>query len=153
MSQDFFNLPYLAVRSKTIDNFRGQQIILARQASTEFQNYFSTYEKALIYLSQQPSIQKLDESGKTLLRDFYSMHPEDLNGILSLNPDGRPLFNYPEINAAETTIDHCPEMRYQSYAEIRELHFSEQTPLALAFVAPIVSADHFFRLSRLFLPL
>ncbi|MGE4560439.1 MAG: PAS domain-containing protein [Desulfobulbus sp.] len=138
-----FYLPYLAVRSKTIENFRNQQVLLARQASTEFQNYFSTYEKALIYLSQQPSIQKLDESGKALLRDFYSIHPEDLNGIIRLDAAGQILFVYPTTTATAAAVHHCPQMRFQGNAEISEQEVPGDGPPELTFVAPIVHEKQF----------
>ncbi|MDD2462725.1 MAG: PAS domain S-box protein [Desulfobulbus sp.] len=138
-----FYLPYLAVRSKTIENFRNQQVLLARQASTEFQTYFSTYEKALIYLSQQPSIQELDESGKALLRDFYSIHPEDLNGIIRLDAAGRPLFVHPETASTAASSVHCPQLAHQNSAEISELPVLGVGPPELAFVAPIVHQEKF----------
>nr|WP_321466449.1 PAS domain-containing protein [uncultured Desulfobulbus sp.] len=138
-----FYLPYLAVRSKTIENFRNQQVILARQASIEFQTYFNTYEKALIYLSQQPSIQELDESGKTLLRDFYSIHTEDLSGIIRLDAEGHPLFAYPPTTITAAATVHCPKMRNQGYAEVCEGEGADGGPPDLAFVAPILSGDTF----------
>jgi len=138
-----FYLPYLAVRSKTIENFRSQQVILARQAATELQAYFSTYEKALLYLSQQPSIVQLDESGKNLLRDFYSIHTEDLNGIITLSADGHAHFTYPETTATAAAEGLCPKMRGQIYAEVSELDFPGPEPPELAFVAPIVHEEQF----------
>ena len=138
-----FYLPYLAVRSKTIENFRSQQVILARQAATELQAYFSTYEKALTYLSQQPSIVELDESGKTLLRDFYSIHTADLNGIITLDSAGQTRFTYPEAITTAAAEGLCPKMSAQSYAEVSEVDFPGSIPPDLAFVAPIVHEEHF----------
>ncbi|MGD9948410.1 MAG: PAS domain-containing protein, partial [Desulfobulbus sp.] len=138
-----FYLPYLAVRSKTIENFHSQQVLLARQASTEFQTYFSTYEKALTYLSQQPSIQELDESGKTLLRDFFSIHPEDLNGIIRLDAAGHPLFAYPDTTATAAASGHCPKLRYQSSPEISEFAVIGGEVPELEFIAPIVHEEQF----------
>ncbi|MBM9613459.1 PAS domain S-box protein [Desulfobulbus rhabdoformis] len=139
-----FYLPYLAVRSKTIENFHNQQVILARQASTEFQGYFSTYEKALMYLSQQPSIQQLDESGKGLLREFYSFHPEDLNSILYLDPSDQPLFVHPAQTSAENTTGLCSGMHHQSFVEIGELDRTSNGPPHLALMAPMVKGKSFF---------
>nr|WP_320011584.1 PAS domain S-box protein [uncultured Desulfobulbus sp.] len=139
-----FYLPYLAVRSKTIENFRNQQVILARQAATEFQSYFSTYEKALMYLSQQPSVQQLDESGKGLLREFYSFHPEDLNGILSLDPSGQPLFVHPAQTSFQIPSEFCPSLRHQSFVEIGEFSSPQNEPPRLALVVPMVEQDSFY---------
>lgn len=138
-----FYLPYLAVRSKTIENFRSQQVLLARQAAAEFQTYFSTYEKALIYLSQQPSIQTLDESGKSLLRDFYSIHPEDLHGIIRLDEFGQPLFAFPETTASAAAVDHCPQMRHQGQPKVNERDALGGGPPELTFTAPIFRGEQF----------
>lgn len=90
-----FYLPYLAVRSKTIDNFRSQQVMLARHAATDLRNQFATFEKALSTLSQEPSIQQFNDRGRTLLQDFYTSHGEDLDAILRTDNNGSPLLTHP----------------------------------------------------------
>ncbi len=91
-----FYLPYLAVRNRTIETFQSQQILLAEQANSEIEAYFSTYEKALAYLVLQPSIQRMDGSGKILLQDFLSIHLSDINGIQRRNAGGSVIFSLPE---------------------------------------------------------
>ena len=90
-----FYLPYLSVRDKTIETFRVQQSLLAQQAGSGIQAYFATYEKALTYLVQQSSIQILDDGGKALLQDFFSIHPEDILGIQRIDAAGASLFATP----------------------------------------------------------
>ena len=90
-----FYLPYLAVRSKTIDTFRSQQIMLARQTATDLHHQFATFEKALHTLSQEPSIQQRNDRGGALLQDFYTSHGEEIDAILRLDNDGNPLFTHP----------------------------------------------------------
>jgi len=108
-----FYLPYLAVRNKTVDTFRLQQSLLAQQAGSGLQKYFSTYEKALSYLVQQASIQDLDDGGRTLLRDFLSIHPEDILAIQRIDATGAPLFTHPEEYAAgqEGAVAHCRQVQ------------------------------------------
>lgn len=128
-----FYLPYLAVRAKTIDNFRSQQVILARQAATDLQNAFTTYEKALVYLSQQPSIQQLDDSGRALLQDFYAIHREDLDAILLLDNKGRPLFDHPQgLDAAAAT--HCEQLGEQNIPLLSEPRHTDN-PAMVVFLA------------------
>jgi PAS domain S-box-containing protein len=138
-----FYLPYLAVRSKTIENFRSQQVLLARNVATDLQAYITTYEKALIYLSQQSSIQQLDDSGKLLLQDFYSIHPEDLNGILRLDASGQPLFAFPETVATAAASLHCQLMRNQHAPEVSELPAIDGMEPELVFSAPIRRQERF----------
>jgi PAS domain S-box-containing protein len=108
-----FYLPYLAVRNKTVDTFRIQQSLLAQQAGSGLQKYFSTYEKALSYLAQQASIQDLDDGGRTLLRDFLSIHPEDILAIQRIDATGTPLFTHPEEHAEgqEGAVAHCRQVQ------------------------------------------
>ena len=96
-----FYLPFLWVRNKTIDAFHAQQVLLARQATLGIQSYFATYEKALEYLAQQPSIQALDAGGEALLRDFLSIHTADIDGIQRIDAEDRVVFTIPETGAAD----------------------------------------------------
>lgn len=71
-----FYLPYLSVRTKTIDAFYTQQMLLAQQAGSGMQSYFATYTKALTYLSEQGAIKTMEDSGKALLLDFFPSIPK-----------------------------------------------------------------------------
>jgi len=104
-----FYLPYLAVRNKTIDTFRIQQSLLAQQAGAGLQDYFSTYDKALAYLVRQAAIQELDDSGKALLRDFFSIHKEDVLAIQRISTTGTSLFATPEerVDNQGGAAAHC----------------------------------------------
>jgi PAS domain S-box-containing protein len=122
-----FYLPYLSVRTKTIDTFRTQQLLLARQAASGLQSYFFTYAKALTYLSEQNSIQQMDEGGKALLRDFYALHPEDLRSIQRVDGAGTPLFSFPEQNAQTGAVLHCQQLQDQRTLGVSEvIHHAEQ---------------------------
>ena len=100
-----FYLPYLWVRNKTVDAFHAQLTLLAQQAIGGLRSYFATYEKALEYLAQQPSIQQLDATGETLLRDFLSIHAADIDSIERLDAEDRVLFSTPESTGNATRSD------------------------------------------------
>ncbi|MCL1980792.1 MAG: PAS domain S-box protein [Proteobacteria bacterium] len=107
-----FYLPYLAVRNKTIDAFRVQQTLLALQAGTGLQEYAATYEKALIYLGQQPAIQALNESGKALLQDFLAIHPQDIAAIQRVDASDVSQFAIPETWTDDPGAKmHCRQIR------------------------------------------
>jgi PAS domain S-box-containing protein len=109
-----FYLPYLAVRTRTMESFRSQQVLFARQAGSGMQSFFTTYGKALDYLVAQPSIQTLDESGKVLLADFHSLHPSDIAGIQRIDAAGSVLFSLPAESSPgqETASGYCgPEQQ------------------------------------------
>ncbi len=100
-----FYLPYLSVRTKTIETFRTQQILSAQQAGASIQSFFSTYEKALSYLVQQTGIQDMDAGGKALLEHFFSIHASDLTGIRRSDASGSDLFSVPARPADREATD------------------------------------------------
>jgi hypothetical protein len=122
-----FYLPYLSVRNKTIETFRTQQILLARQAGSGLQSYFATYAKALSYLSAQTSIHHMDDSGKALLRDFYSLHTEDIRSIQRVSSAGVALFSFPERDAQAGAVIHCQQLQdLQTPAVSEVIHHAEE---------------------------
>jgi len=90
-----FYLPYWSVRKKTIDAFNNEQIILARQAIKGIESFFLTYNKALQYFTTQPSITTLDESGRALMADFYSIHESEVASVVRLDAKGELLHAVP----------------------------------------------------------
>jgi PAS domain S-box-containing protein len=122
-----FYLPYLAVRSKTIDAFRVQQSLLAQQAGAGLQEYFATYDKALDYLVQQPSIQQLDDTGTTLLHDFLSVRRGDILSIQRLDANGSTLFTVPEgvMTARNGASAHCLAIQGERQPKASETYRGE----------------------------
>ncbi|ADW18878.1 multi-sensor hybrid histidine kinase [Desulfobulbus propionicus DSM 2032] len=102
-----FYLPYLSVRTKTIDAFYTQQMLLAQQAGSGLQSYFATYTKALTYLSEQGAIKTMEDSGKALLLDFFSIHTEDISNIQRIDANGASLFTFPEDTTVQGESAHC----------------------------------------------
>jgi len=140
-----FYLPYLAVRTKTIDTFRIQQSLLAQQAGAGLQDYFSAYDKALAYLVRQPAIQRLDDGGKALLRDFYSIHPEDILAIRRLDDTGAPLFATPGEAAGDQAgaAVHCLDIRDRQMPVVSDLINLPEGGGQVYFAAPVLRDDRF----------
>ena len=90
-----FYLPYWSVRKKTIDAFNNEQMIVARQAIKGIQSFFDTYTKALRYFSEQPSIQRLDDSGRALMDDFLTIHASEIAAVVRLDDQGKILYSTP----------------------------------------------------------
>ncbi len=90
-----FYLPYWSVRSKTIDAFNNEQLILASQAIKGIESFFRTYNKALQYFTRQPSIATLDETGRALMADFYSIHASEVSSVTRLDARGELLYAVP----------------------------------------------------------
>jgi two-component system cell cycle sensor histidine kinase/response regulator CckA len=140
-----FYLPYLAVRNKTIETFRTQQIMLAQQAGSDIQAYFATYEKALAYLVLQPSIQTLDENGKTLLRNFLSIHPEDISGVQRIDSWGSIVFSVPEESDGNTTspAHFCQQMEERRLPMVSDVMHLPNGEQRIFFSAAVRHEDRF----------
>ena len=140
-----FYLPYLSVRNKTIETFRIQQTLLAQQAGSGLQAYFSTYEKALSYLVQQPSIQSLDDGGRALLQDFFSIHPEDILAIQRFDAAGAPLFAIPKESADGQggAAVHCRQIEKQQNPTVSDaIHLADGS--RQVYFSAVVAPDNRF---------
>ena len=140
-----FYLPYLSVRDKTIETFRVQQSLLAQQAGSGIQAYFATYEKALTYLVQQSSIQILDDGGKALLQDFFSIHPEDILGIQRIDAAGASLFATPgeALDGQRGAAVHCQQIQGQQNSAVSDvIHLPGED--GRMYFSAVVARDHRF---------
>ncbi|NLX17852.1 MAG: PAS domain S-box protein [Desulfobulbus sp.] len=119
-----FYLPYLSVHTKTVDAFRLQQTLLAQQAEVGLQEYLATYDTALTYLVQQAGIQELDESGKSLLRDFLSMRGADVLAIERTDAAGTRLFTVPETTGDDQSgvAANCQTVHEQNHSRVSDLY-------------------------------
>ncbi len=133
-----FYLPYNAVRNKTIDSFQEQQTLLLNKAVEGIQKYFSTYDAALDYLSEQESIVQMDESGKLLLEDFYAIHQSQILQVSRTDSDGQPLFAVPgQYRAGEGVIT---QEQLDALLPQKKLHISDI--FSLHEGAPVVLLSH-----------
>ena len=132
-----FYLPYLWVRNRTIEAFADQQTLLARQAADGLQAYFADYGRALDYLGRQPSIQRLDGSGRALLEDFLAIHPDDISGIQRLDADGRVLFATPAAMAAATGDAFCRQLREARSPAVSDVIHAAAMEDRIFFAAPV----------------
>ncbi len=92
-----FYLPYTSVQEKTINSYNQGQMMLANQAIKGIRLFFDTYDKALHYFSTQPSIIDLDDSGRLLMQDFYTIHSLEIAAITRVDAEGRIMYTVPEI--------------------------------------------------------
>jgi PAS domain S-box-containing protein len=139
-----FYVPYLWVRNKTVDAFHAQQTLLARQSIGGIQSFFTTYEKALDYLTRQPSIQTLDKTGEALLRDFLSIHAKDIDSIQRIDAEDRVLFSIPNSSAADRSDDgFCLGLRNSALPRVSDLVHIPTGEDRLFFAAPVAREGRF----------
>lgn len=139
-----FYLPYLWVRTKTIDVFQSRQQLLAQQAITGIQGYFTGYGKALAYFADQPSIQQIDASGKELLQNFFSIHRTELSGIQRVDANGALTYAVPEESQISSAADFgfCLRQRDRNDLVISDLLVSGKEKV-LFYSIPVQNEGQF----------
>jgi len=140
-----FYLPYLSVRAKTIETFRTQQILFAQQAGAGLQSFFSTYEKALSHLVQQSAIQGMDEGGKALLQNFFSIHSSDLTDIQRRDASSAVLFAVPDgpADQGDAARGFCRQAQEQQAPSLSVSVDAPGKAGRIFFSAPVTREEHF----------
>ncbi len=139
-----FYLPYLWVRTKTIDAFYARQHLMAQQATTGIQSYFATYGKALHYFARLPSVQEMDGSSRELLENFFSIHQSEISGIHRINAQGALVYSVPQASPDQeaAAIDFCRQVKDHQEPMISELIRTPDQQL-LFFSSAVVANDRF----------
>ncbi|MHB8788345.1 MAG: hybrid sensor histidine kinase/response regulator [Desulfobulbaceae bacterium] len=107
-----FYLPYQTVMDKTIAGFNSEQLILTRQAAQGIEDVFTMYGQGLRYFADHASIARLDETGRSMLHDFYAIHTPGLLSIARLDGEGVVLYRVSNTSAL------LPEILDQAFAKV-----------------------------------
>ncbi len=136
-----FFLPYTSVQEKTINSYNQGQMMLANQAIKGIRLFFDTYDKALRYFSTQPSIIELNDSGRLLMQDFYTIHSLEIAAITRVDAQGRILYTVPEIKGLVgrdiSSQRHNRAMMEQHKPLVSDVFTSIQGFESIAFSYPV----------------
>ena len=142
-----FYLPYQSVHNKTVAAFDNEQMILANQAASEIESFFTVYSKALQYFATQPSIIRLDDSGRVLMADFLTIHALDLDAVRRIDASGKVLFNASDVPGitGETIFEpfRINVLRTTKQPVVSDVFTTAQGNHAFAFFYPIFDGDLF----------
>ena len=142
-----FYLPYTSVQEKTINSFNQGQMMLANQAIKGIRLFFDTYDKALRYFSTQPSIINLDDSGRLLMQDFYTIHSLEIAAITRIDAHGRILYTVPEIKGLVgrdvSSQRHNRAMMEKHQPQVSDVFTSVQGFESIAFSYPVFQGTRY----------
>jgi PAS domain S-box-containing protein len=90
-----FYLIYDDIKERTVNEFKNEQLILAKTASQAITSAFNDYQSDLIFLSQLKSIVNSSDDSKTILENFYLQHKQIIAAVTRVNSLGIILNTYP----------------------------------------------------------
>jgi len=141
-----FYLPYWSVRKKTIAAFNNEQMILADQAIKGIELFFETYAKALRYFAGQSAIIRLDDSGRVLMDDFFSIHASELSAITRIDAAGRVLYTTPpgEGTGNDISLQEQNQQLLETHRPIiSDLFITVRGEKTIAFAYPIFEGEKY----------
>jgi two-component system cell cycle sensor histidine kinase/response regulator CckA len=84
-------MTYQGVKREMIDLLNTRQMIHAKQATKGIEAFFHGHIDMLQQLAKNEHLIDLDATGKRMMRDFYSFHPNTISIITRIDRQGRIL--------------------------------------------------------------
>jgi PAS domain S-box-containing protein len=142
-----FITSYKDVRNRTINEFKDQQYILAKQASTGIESFFMYFQRELQFLSQLESISNLNEQGKDLLGHFLISHSDQIEAITIVNSEGILKFTLPfndsVIGQNISNQKHIMEIIRTHKPTVSDVFTSVQGFRTIAYHIPIIEGKEY----------
>ncbi len=142
-----FYLIYDDIKERTVNEFKNEQLILARTASQAITSAFNDYQSDLSFLSQFKGIVNFSDESKTILQNFYEQHKQIIAAVTRVNSHGVILDTYPYNQSVIGT-----DISYQKHVSqviathkpvISDVFMSEQGYLAIALHVPFFHDNEF----------
>jgi PAS domain S-box-containing protein len=142
-----FYSEFKEVKNKTLEEFNYQQFSIANQASASIKSYFDYYQIELSGLSRLSFISELNDLGKSLLKDFYHNHSDQIEAITVVDAKGIIKYTFPSVEAAIgrdiTYQKHVRKVIETRKPTVSDVFISVQGYRAIAFHVPIISGNEY----------
>jgi PAS domain S-box-containing protein len=142
-----FYLIYDDIKERTVNEFKNEQLILAKTAAQGITSVFDDYKSDLTFLSQFRGIINFSDEGKTILKNFYEQHKQIITAITRVNSHGIILYTYPYnqsvIGSDISYQKHVSQVIATHKPVISDVFMSEQGYLAIALHVPIFYGNAF----------
>ena len=142
-----FFTTYRTVRQRAIDDFNAQQLMIARQAASSIESFFSFYQQELTFLTRIPVVVEMDARGRALLDIFYQNHASEIKAITRMDSSGRILYSTPPSpGAIGRDISHQPHVQIllkERRPVVSDVFTSVQGYSAVAFLIPVFQNEVF----------
>jgi two-component system cell cycle sensor histidine kinase/response regulator CckA len=149
-------LTYQNVKREMIENLNAKQMILAKQAAKGIETFFNDHVAMLQYLAKNEHIIDLDETGKGLIREFYSAHSEMISIVTRIDRDGRILHPEPYdpkvIHQTVTAIEDFLEVKRTRQVAVSDVFTNRRASKTIIVHVPVFKEGSFNGTLAILLP-
>ncbi|MGV8059519.1 MAG: PAS domain S-box protein [Smithellaceae bacterium] len=141
VSYILFYLTYENVRREMIDNLNEKQSILAKQAARGIETFLNEHIVMLQLMAKDKHIVDLDETGKRIMREFYTFHSQNINIITRIDRKGIILHPEPYhpgvVNRAVIEQNGFQEVLRTQQAVISDVFINRRGVKAIMIHVPV----------------
>ncbi len=142
-----FYLIYDDIKERTVNEFKNEQLILAKTASQAITSAFNDYQSDLTFLSLLNDIVSSSDESKTVLENFYEQHKQIIAAVTKVDSRGIILDTYP-YNQSVTGTDisyqkHVRQIITTHKPVISDVFESAQGYPAIALHVPLFTGNDF----------
>lgn len=138
---------YVEVEQRAIEQLNSQQLILARQAAKNLEEFFGRYSRFMNNLAAMGGIVSCDEGGRKILRLFHAVHADEIRSITRVDAQGRVLCASPpepDIEGVDISYqDHIQRIMQTHRPVVSDVFSAAQGFKAIAFHVPVFSEGEF----------
>ncbi len=136
-----FYMIYEDIKSKTIDEFNYEQLLLAKTASQGITSFFDNYQSELTFLAQYKEIINFSDESKALMANFYETHKSTISAITRIDSTGVILYTFPynqlAIGQDISYQKHVQQVLVEKTPVLSDVFMSAQGYLAIALHVPV----------------
>ncbi len=142
-----FYLIYDDIKERTVNEFKNEQLILAKTAAQGITSVLDDYQSDLNFLSQFKGITDFSHESKTILENFYEQHNQIISAVTRINSYGIILDTYPYnqsvIGRDISYQKHVSEVIATHKPVISDVFMSVQGYLAIALHVPFFNGNEY----------
>ena len=142
-----FYLPYRVLKRNTVDSLNQQQLVLAHQASQGIREFFFHYENLLTYYAEHPDIIELNESGKKMLAELYSINKKQIRAVTRISAEGQIIYTVPYrqgvIGMDVSSQAHNAAIMQHHKPVVSDVFLAVQGYRTVAFAIPVFTSGRY----------
>jgi len=136
-----FYLIYEDIKERTINEFKNEQLVLAKTASQGITSFFDDCQSDATFLSQFTGIIDFSDESKVLMANYYENHKNIVAAITRVNAKGVILYTYPfnqsVIGSDISYQKHVQQVISTQQPVLSDVFLAAQGYLAIAMHVPI----------------
>ncbi len=142
-------LVYSNIKTRTINEFNNEQLILAKTASQGISAFFNDSKADLTFLSKLDEIINASNEGEKIMKAFFDTREEIISGITRIDSNGVILatfpFNQSAIGKNISYQNHVSKVLSTHQPVLSDVFMSVQNFLAIALHIPVFDNEGEFK--------